>query len=75
MQIRADVVGRPHHVSARADSCAVGAAMLAAVAIHALPDLHAAAALAPPPSATFAPRALRNYAYARYRDIVATIIR
>ena len=32
-QIRADALGLPHHVAARTDTCAVGAAMIAAVAV------------------------------------------
>ena len=73
-QLRADVLGRPHRVAARTDTCAIGAAMLAAVAAGALPDLRAAAALAPPPRATFYPRSSCDDAYARYREIVASAI-
>jgi xylulokinase len=77
-QLRADVLARPHHVAAETSSCAVGAAMIAAVAVGWLADLHAAAALAPPPRATFRPnpgaRASCDDAYARYRDIVTRLL-
>ncbi|MCE9574742.1 MAG: hypothetical protein K8W52_16455 [Deltaproteobacteria bacterium] len=48
-QLRADVTGRVHHIAAHRDTCAIGAAMLAAVAAGAIPDLLTAAQLAPPP--------------------------
>ncbi len=73
LQLRADILGRPHRVAARADSSAIGAAMIAAVAIGHIADLHAAAALAPPPVRTFAPAAERSsldQAYERYQDLV-----
>jgi xylulokinase len=67
LQIRADALGAPHHVAARADSCAVGAAMIAAVAAGLAPDLAAAAARAEPAGATFRPQRSLDDAYARYR--------
>jgi xylulokinase len=70
MQLRADALGRPHHVAARADTCAIGAAMIAAVAVGIVPDLAAAAAFAPSPIATYAPRANLDEAYARYRAVL-----
>ncbi|HEY1555734.1 MAG TPA: FGGY-family carbohydrate kinase, partial [Kofleriaceae bacterium] len=70
MQLRADALGRPHHVAARADTCAIGAAMIAAVAAGLVPELAAAAAFAPPPAETFAPRASLDEAYARYRSFL-----
>jgi xylulokinase len=73
MQIRADVLGLPHHVAARSDTCAIGAAMCAAVATGVLADLHAGAALAPPPAQTFSPRRSLDGAYARYRRLVAQL--
>jgi len=72
-QIRADVLGRPHHVAARTDTSAIGAAMLAAVAAGLLPDLAAACALSPPPTETFTPRASPDQAYARYRQLVSQL--
>ncbi|HEY6033701.1 MAG TPA: FGGY family carbohydrate kinase, partial [Kofleriaceae bacterium] len=72
-QIRADALQRPHHVAARSDSCAVGAAMLAAVAAGWLPDLATACASAPPPRATFRPRASLDEPYQRYRRLVHQI--
>jgi xylulokinase len=73
LQIRADVVARTHHVSARADSCAVGAAMIAAVGVNALPDLAIATRLAPPPARSYEPGARRDAAYDRYRQLVARL--
>jgi xylulokinase len=72
-QIRADALGRSHQVAARADSCAVGAAMIAAVAAGFFPDLAAAAATAPAPVARFTPRASLDDAYARYRRLVGQL--
>jgi len=54
-QIRADVLGLPHHVAARTDATPIGAAMIAAVAAGLAPDLAALAARVPPPVATFTP--------------------
>lgn len=75
-QLRADVLGVPHAVAARADSCPVGAAMLAAVAAGLQPDLAAAAACAGSPSKIFAPAGDRDpldAAYARYQRLVAQL--
>jgi xylulokinase len=73
-QIRADVLGLPHHVAARTDATPIGAAMIAAVAAGLAPDLATLAALAPPPSATFTPAAAAGPAaadaYGRYRRLV-----
>lgn len=71
LQLRADALGRPHHAAARADTCAIGAAMIAAVAAGVVTDLAAAAALALPPVATFVPQRSLDEAYARYRAILA----
>jgi xylulokinase len=76
-QLRADILARPHHLAARGDTCAVGAAMIAAVAAGQRADLGAAAACAPPPRMTVLPRdatrAACDEAYARYRDIVTVL--
>ena len=72
-QIRADALQRPHHVAARTDTCAVGAAMLAAVAAGIVPDLAIACASSPPPRATFQPRAALDEPYERYRQLVRQI--
>jgi len=72
-QIRADVTGRLHEVAPRSDTCAIGAAMLAAVAVGLQPDLAAAARTAPPPSAACAPQASLDDAYARYRTLHAQL--
>ena len=73
-QIRADVVGVPHRVAARADATPIGAAMIAAVAAGVAPDLAALAARVPPPAATFVPdpgaAGPAGEAYARYRRLV-----
>lgn len=73
MQLRADALGLEHRVSSRTDTCAIGAAMIAAVAVGLLPDLAAACALAPPIAATFEPRVSLDDAYARYRARVALL--
>jgi xylulokinase len=72
-QIRADVLGRPHDVAARSDTCPIGAAMIAAVAIGMQPDLATAAATAPPPATTLLPRASLDEAYERYRTLQAQL--
>jgi xylulokinase len=72
-QIRADVIGLPHHVAARTDTCAVGAAMIAAVSAGILPDLVTAAALAAPPRARFDPHTPMDDAYGRYQRLVGQL--
>lgn len=72
-QIRADVLGRPHDVAWSADTCPVGAAMIAAVAAGLQPDLAGCAALLPPPARTFAPGGALDEPYARYRRLVAQL--
>jgi xylulokinase len=69
-QIRADVLGKPHDVAWSADTCPVGAAMIAAVAAGIHGDLAAAAATLPAPSRSFTPRASLDDAYARYQQLV-----
>jgi len=69
-QIRADVLQRPHHIAARTDTCALGAALLAAVGAGLVPDLPAACALAPPPARTVEPQQSVDEAYERYRHLV-----
>jgi xylulokinase len=68
-QLRADALGLAHHVAASVDASPIGAAMIAAVAAGACPDLAAAAALAPPPAETFqpGPRDALDEAYRRYQ--------
>jgi sugar (pentulose or hexulose) kinase len=73
-QIRADTLGLPHRVAARTDTCAVGAAMIAAVAVGALPDLAAAAALAPAHNPAVFPQRSLDEAYERYRDLVMRLV-
>ncbi len=73
-QIRADAVGRPHEIAARAqDTCAIAAAMIAAVAVGMQPDLVAAARTAPSPIATISPQVSLDDAYARYRVLQAEL--
>ena len=73
-QLRADVLGLPHHVAARTDACPIGAAMIAAVAAGLAPDLASLAARVPPPAMTFAPdpaaAPAAAEAYARYQRLV-----
>jgi xylulokinase len=76
-QIRADVLGVPHRVAAHTDATPIGAAMIAAVAAGAAPDLATLAARVPPPVATFTPddasRDAAAEAYERYRRLVAQL--
>jgi xylulokinase len=72
-QIRADALHRPHHVAARTDTCAVGAAMLAAVAAGVVSNVAMACATSPPPRTTFQPRASLDEAYERYRRVINQI--
>jgi xylulokinase len=73
LQIRADMLQLGHAVAARTDTAAVGAAMLALVAVGRLPDVTAAAALVPAAATTVTPRASLDDVYARYRRLVAQI--
>lgn len=73
MQIRADALGIPHHVAARTDTCAIGAAMLAVVAIGRIPDVQTAAASMPPPATTVTPQGSLDEAYSRYRRLVTQV--
>jgi xylulokinase len=77
-QIRADVLGRRHVVAARGDTCAVGAAYLAAVAAGSAPDLQRAIAHAPVAAGvTVEPearhRGAHDDAYRRYRALFAAL--
>jgi xylulokinase len=67
LQIRADALQIPHHVAARTDTSAIGAAMIAAVAAGLYDDVHAAAATQPPPRAVIEPGANLDAAYARFQ--------
>ncbi|HEY4182302.1 MAG TPA: FGGY family carbohydrate kinase [Kofleriaceae bacterium] len=73
-QIRADVLGLPHRVSAVTDASPLGAAMIAAVAVNVVPDLRAAAALVPGPASTAMPDPAAadamGEAYRRYQQLV-----
>jgi xylulokinase len=73
-QLRADALALPHRVASRTDTCPVGAAMLALVAIGALPDLHAAAALAPAHSSAVVPQRSLDEPYERYRALVMRLV-
>lgn len=72
-RIRADAIGLPVYVSSRADTCPVGGAMLAAVAVGAQPDLNACATRVRSPTRVIepnpAPRSTYDGAYARYRAL------
>ncbi len=72
-QIRADVARREVVVPARVDTCALGACVLAAVAIGAQPDLPSAVRLLPRDQKTFAPNSAQGQhydaAYADYRRL------
>lgn len=70
MQIRADALGLSHRTSTRTDTCPIGAAMLALVALGTFPDVKTAAAYAPPLAPPVAPAASLDEAYSRYRRLV-----
>jgi xylulokinase len=75
LQLRADAIGLPHHVAARTDTCAIGAALLALVALGVLPDVATAVATAsPPPARIVTPAGSLDAAYARYRRLVAQLL-
>ena len=73
-QLRADALGRPHAFTTIADTSALGAAMIAAVAAGLAPDLAVAARRLAPPRAVLAPgspatcAALAD-AYGRYQRL------
>jgi xylulokinase len=73
-QIRADALGLSHRASAHTDTCPIGAAMIAAVAVGALPDLVTAASLAPPHNPAAEPQRSLDEAYERYRDVVMRLV-
>ena len=75
-QLRADTLGLVHRTAGARDACPLGAAMIAAVAAGGYPDLAAAAARAPAPTATFAPRPsdALEAAYARYQALGARLL-
>ncbi len=77
LQIRADLLGLPHRVAARTDTAAVGAAMLALVAVGGAPDVTAAAARVAPGTNVVRPASTAAVAadelYSRYRRLVAQI--
>ncbi len=72
-QLRADVLGIPHQLAPRTDTCPIGAAMIAAVAAGLHRDLAAAAALVPAPTDAFEPGARLDEPYERYRQLVAAL--
>ncbi len=73
LQIRADALGLPHHTSTRTDTCPIGAAMLALVALGRFPDVRTAAAHAPPPAPPVLPAANLDEAYFRYCRLVKAV--
>lgn len=73
LQIRADMLGLVHHVAARTDSCAVGAALLALAAIGRVTDLSAAAARLAQTTTAVPPARALDEVYARYRRLVMQI--
>jgi len=70
MQIRADALGLPHRASTQTDTCPIGAAMLALVALGGFPDVKTAATHAPPLARPVQPGASLDEAYSRYRRLV-----
>ncbi len=73
VQLRADALGLPHRVAPRTDTCALGAAMIAAVAVGLTADLVTATALAEPLGEPVAPRGDLDDAYGRYRALIARL--
>ncbi len=76
-QIRADVAGLPVDIAGRADTCAVGAAMLAAVAAGTLGGVDECTARAARPGERLDPqpqgRAAAEEAYARYHRLFGAL--
>ena len=72
-QIRADALARPHHIAARTDTSAIGAAMIAAVAAGLFVGLTAACATSPTPAATIHPVTSLDEPYHRYQRLVRQI--
>lgn len=70
-QLRADVIGIPHHVAANVETSPLGAAMIATVAAGAHPDLACAARLVAAPGEVFVPvhQPALEEAYRRYRAL------
>ncbi|MBL0212513.1 MAG: hypothetical protein IPQ07_01365 [Myxococcales bacterium] len=70
-QLRADTLGIVHRLAANLDASPLGAAMIAAVAAGAFPDLATAATTVAGPGETFTPRAREalSAAYARYQAL------
>jgi glycerol kinase len=73
LQIRADALGLPHRTPAHTDTCPIGAAMLALVALGHYPDVRAAAAQVPGHSQPVVPAGSLDDAYARYRRLVTAL--
>ena len=72
-QLRADVLGLVQRTAANIDGSPLAAAMIAAVAAGAHPDLASAARLVGSPSASYAPGGNLDAAYARYRALVSRL--
>jgi len=76
-QLRADLLGLPVAVPAIVDTCALGAAMLAAVAVGAQPDLAACAAAVHAECTPFVPhpamRSTYDRAYGDYRRLFSAL--
>jgi sugar (pentulose or hexulose) kinase len=72
-QIRADVLGKPHDIAWSADTCPVGAAMIASVAANLHRDLAAAASALPRSTKSFVPGPSLDDAYKRYQRLVAQL--
>src|SRR5204862_6276331 len=73
LQIRADALGLPHRAASRTDTCPVGAAMLALVALGHYPDVRAASAQAPAAGPAVVPAASLDEPYERYRRLVTQL--
>jgi L-ribulokinase len=78
LQIYADVTGRPIHVAASQQTCALGAAMHAAVAAGAYPDIRVAARrMVPPATQLFRPhrthQPIYDQLYAQYTRLHDTL--
>jgi len=73
MQIRADLMTLPHRIASRTDTCAVGAALLALVAVGAQPDVATAAASLPQTGTLVVPAGALDDVYDRYRRLVTAV--
>ena len=72
-QLRADALGITQQIAANPDTCSIGAAMIAAVAVAIHRDLVTAAGVVPRAVDGYSPRERLDEPYQRYRRLVAQL--